>query len=73
MNYIAIDQYGHTYPIAQYPRKELQALFGGHHDAQKMYIDQKDGKKKHVGYVIGGLWLHVFKLTEAWPIPTETA
>jgi hypothetical protein len=26
----------------------------------KMYIDKKDGTTKHIGYVIGGLWLTAY-------------
>ena len=30
--------------------------------AAKMYVDDKDGKPKHVGYIIAGLWLDVFEV-----------
>lgn len=60
--FIAIDQYGHNYKIDKYPRKELTEYLGVKH-AEKMYRDTKDGAK-HTGYVISGLWLSVYKISE---------
>lgn len=57
--YMAIDQYGQTYHGLKNPRKDLLArLYRSH--ADKMYQDP-DGR--HVGYVIGGLWLTLYKVT----------
>jgi hypothetical protein len=60
LGYIAKDQYGNFYPIGNHPpRKALLTTFNRQH-CQKMYQDTKDGKTRHVGYIIAGLWLDVF-------------
>jgi hypothetical protein len=59
---MAIDQYGHAYhDLGERPRKELLKRFGRKH-ASKMFIDDKDGKSYHTGYVIAGLWLSLYKV-----------
>jgi hypothetical protein len=64
--YIAVDQYNQTYHIAtNHPRKWLPEYLGSKR-ADKMFRDTKDGSK-HVGYVIKGLWLEIFKIS-AWKI-----
>ena len=63
--YIAIAQYGQTYHIKKHPRNTLLNLFGRKH-ASKMYRDKKDGTAQHVGYVIAGFWLSVYKLEPAF-------
>ena len=61
---IAQDQYGQIHRIkGKHPRKELLNLFGVT-GAQKMYVDDVHGNTKHIGYIINGLWLHLFKLDE---------
>lgn len=61
---MAIDQYGQTYhSLGAYPRKALLAKLGRRH-ADKMFIDTKSGESKHVGYIIAGLWLRVFRVDE---------
>jgi hypothetical protein len=59
--YVAIDQYGHTLPIRRHPRKELCEQLGAK-TAHRLYWDRPDGSAEHVGYVIGGLWLRVYRL-----------
>lgn len=61
--YIAIDQYGQTYQNLQHPRKDLLNRLGRSH-AENMYIDTKSGDTKHSGYVIAGLWLTIYKLSD---------
>lgn len=62
---MGIDQYGQTYhALGKHPRKALLEKLGYKH-AQKMYIDKKDGSTKHVGYIIGGLWIDLFTV-EPW-------
>ncbi len=62
MNYMAIDQYGTTYHnLGPHPRKELLERLG-YKKANKMYVDTKDGQTVHIGYVIGGLWLTLYKV-----------
>lgn len=64
LGYMAQDQYGKFYHLdTNHPRKELLEMFGRKH-ADKMYVDTKDGKSKHVGYIIGGLWLSVYEVHE---------
>jgi hypothetical protein len=62
-NYMAIDQYGETYhDLGEHPRKKLLEILDGSH-ASKMYVDSKDNKSiYHVGYVIKGLWLTLYKI-----------
>jgi hypothetical protein len=63
MDHMAIDQYGQTYhSLGKHPRKALLDKLCRKH-ASKMYIDSKDGKAYHVGYIIGGLWLSVYSVT----------
>ena len=67
LGYLAIDQYGQTYQIGNNPpRKYLLEHFGGKH-ADKMYVDTKDGTAKHIGYIIKGLWLRIYKVCD-WKI-----
>lgn len=62
--YIAIDQYGSVHKLkTDAPRKELLHLFGRSH-ADKIYVDLASGNSKHVGYVIAGYWLTVYKRCE---------
>lgn len=66
-NTMAIDQYGQTYHnLGQYPRKALLERLG-YRSAQKMFVDTKDGSTRHVGYVIGGLWLSLYRVT-SWAV-----
>lgn len=60
---MAIDQYGQIYQIGKEPvRKWLLNYFCRKH-ADKMYRGMKDGKCKHVGYIIAKHWLHVYNIT----------
>lgn len=63
LGYIALDQYGNHYTIQKHPRKELMAKLGAT-GAAKMYQDTKDGKVRHVGYVIRRHWLDVYRVCE---------
>ena len=59
--YMAIDQYGQTYHGLKHPRQDLLERLG-YSSARKMYQDKKDGSTVHVGYVIGGLWLTLYRV-----------
>ena len=59
--YMAIDQYGNTFHGLEHPRKDLMERLCNKH-CSKMYIDKKDGSSKHIGYVIGGHWLTIYKV-----------
>ena len=63
MEYImGIDQYGQTYHhLGKYPRKELLERVG-YTNARKMYRDKKDGSTMHCWYVIGRLWIELYKV-----------
>ena len=67
VGYMAIDQYGQTYHGLEHPRKDLLERFGRQH-ATKMYRDTKDGRQRHIGYVIAGLWLEVYRVS-TWKQP----
>ena len=60
--YMAIDQYGTTYHNlgAHYRQSLLQRL--GRTKANKMYVDTADGGTRHVGYVIAGHWLRLYRV-----------
>lgn len=59
--YMAIDQYGQTFHGLKHPRKDLLDRLCQSH-ADKMYQDGPDGQPVHIGYVIGGLWLRLYKV-----------
>jgi len=59
--YMAIDQYNQHYDGLVHPRKDLLNLLDRQH-ADKMYIDDKQGKSYHCGYIIDGLWLSVYEV-----------
>jgi len=62
IGYMAIDQYGQTYHIGNNPpRKWLLDCFDRQH-VEKMYVDTEQGSVRHVGYVIAGLWLRVYRV-----------
>jgi len=62
---IGRDQYGSEYgPLDPHPRKALlRELLATR--AEKMYVDKKDGSSVHIGYVIRGRWITLYKL-EPW-------
>lgn len=66
MNFtIGIDQYGQHYDdLGKHPRTELLNRLG-YKKAEKMYIDKKDGSSVHIGYIVGSLWITLYKMT-AW-------
>ena len=62
METMGIDQYGHTYHgLGAHPRKALMERIGVKH-VDRMYRDTKGGGTVHVGYVIGGLWITLYKV-----------
>ena len=61
MKYIAINQHGHTYHGLEHPRKDLLERLGRKH-ANRMYVGSESGEVKHIGYVIRGEWLTVYKV-----------
>lgn len=70
MNTMAIDQYGQTFHnLGQHPRKELLKRLG-RSKASPMYVDKKDRKTCKIGWIIGGLWLTVYRV-ERMEIPAS--
>lgn len=67
--YMAIDQYGQAYHGLVHPRKDLLEILGYRH-AKKMYVDLKRGGYAHIGYVIGGLWLRLYKVEPVYFDPS---
>ena len=68
MNHMAIDQYGTTYhDLGKHPRKGLLDKLC-RKSTSKMYVDKKDGTSRHIGYIIAGLWLTIYKV-EYWEQP----
>lgn len=63
LGFIGIDQYGTHYHIKKHPRKELMEQLGSR-SASKMYLDAKEGKCKHVGYVIKRCWISVYRICQ---------
>jgi hypothetical protein len=62
LTHIARDQFGKTWDcFTDHPRKELLEQLGRRH-ADKIYVDRKDGSARHVGWIIAGLWLTVWKV-----------
>lgn len=62
VGYIGIDQYNNHYHIKHHPRKELLEQLGATH-ADKMYVDLKGGGSREKGYVISGLWISVYTIS----------
>lgn len=60
--FMAVDQYGNTEHGLTRPRKDLMARAGVQH-ADKMYVDGKDGKAYHTGYIVAGCWYTVCEVT----------
>lgn len=59
---MAIDQYGQTHHnLGPHPRKTLLERLGRKHCA-RMFVDRKDSTPVHIGWIIGGLWLTVYKV-----------
>lgn len=57
---MAIDQYGRTvHDLGPHPRKGLLAKLGAKH-ATKVYVDKRDGRSVHIGYVVQGRWFTIY-------------
>ncbi len=61
---MGIDQYGTTYYNLRFPRKDLMERIGVR-SAKKMYVDKKSGEVKHIGYIVGGCWVRLYRVA-AW-------
>lgn len=65
--FMAIDQRGQTIHGLTSPRRDLLAHFGRQR-AEKMYLDRKGERPAHIGYIIAGHWLTVYRV-ERWEQP----
>jgi hypothetical protein len=62
IRHVGVDQYGQTYWLGRHPRKELLALLCRTR-AEKLYRDDTSPQGyRHVGYVVGKLWIEIFRL-----------
>jgi hypothetical protein len=62
MTYMAIDQYGETYHnLGPRPRKALLDRLGRKH-AARMYVNTKTRETVHIGWIIAGRWLTVYRV-----------
>ena len=59
--YMARDQHGETIHGLVTPRKDLLERLGRKH-ADKMYVDTKDGRTLHIGYIVGHQWFTIYKV-----------
>jgi hypothetical protein len=59
---MAIDQHGNTYhDLGPRPRKALLERFG-RKSAKRMYVDTKTREAVHIGWIIAGHWLEVYRV-----------
>ena len=62
--FLAVDQYNQKHLLkTKFPRKELLEIFGAT-SASKIYQDDKSGQSYHIGYLIQGMWLTLYKVSE---------
>ena len=64
LGYMARDQYGETYHIENNPPRKWLLNYFGRKTCNKMYVQTTLDRAKHVGYVIAGHWLTVYKVYE---------
>lgn len=59
---MAIDQYGNTeHNLGPHPRKGLLERLDRKH-ASKVYVDKKDGRSVHIGWIVAGRWFTVYEV-----------
>ncbi len=66
LGYMAIGNYGTTHRLTEsgkHPRGQLLEKCYRKH-AAKMYVDDKDGNAKHIGYIVGGEWFTIYEIHE---------
>jgi hypothetical protein len=64
LGYLGIDQCNQKFFLkTKNPRKELLEMLG-RTKAEKMFVDDKDGNRKHIGYIIAGHWITLYNVTE---------
>ena len=63
IGYMAQDQYGNTFHIGNSPPRKWLLNYLGRKHADKMYMDDSStGQPRHIGYIIGGHWLLIYKV-----------
>lgn len=65
LGYMAIGNHGDTIHLGdtKHPRKTLLEKLGAT-NADKIFVDDKDGKPKHIGYVVQGQWFQIYEVHE---------
>lgn len=63
LGFIGFDQYGNTYHLERYPRKELlEQLYATR--AEKMFCCDRYGQARHIGYVIKDHWVRLYRICD---------
>lgn len=60
----------HLVDPEKHPRAQLMEKLDSHH-ADKMYVDDKEGNPKHVGYIVREEWFTIYEVHE-WSRPVNT-
>lgn len=66
VGYMAVSNQSRTIRLAnpkKHPRKQLMDKLGYKH-CEKIYVDDKTGTAKHIGYVIGREWFTIYEVCE---------
>jgi hypothetical protein len=63
LGFLAVDQYGDKISLLEkkFPRKQLLEHLG-YKNASKMFIDDKKGRSKHIGYIVGHRWFNIYEV-----------
>ena len=62
LGYMACDQFGNTLHMGDGPPRKWLLKHFCRKSAQKIYVDLKNGKSKHVGYIVAGHWCTVYRV-----------
>lgn len=61
-DHMAIDQHGTTlHGLGPHPRKGLLERLDRKH-ADRIYVDKRDGRSVHVGWIVAGQWWTVYRV-----------
>lgn len=68
LGFLGVDQYGHTYFLTartagNTARQKLLSMLGAT-KAIRMFVDGADGETKHIGYIVGRLWITLYTVSE---------
>lgn len=65
LGYVAQDQHGNTYYIGDNPPRRWLLNYFGRQYAVRIIREQTGSKAQHVGYIIAGFWLMIYRVC-AW-------